>query len=229
MRLHFFAIATGIFLFFGSSVLAQNGPTYKDLMNDPSINFYDVCEAADLYFEIHPKGKGSGWKGYQRWKAENEPHFYPSGERKSVPLDFAEQNFMAFQIANPTSKRGLNTERWKDLGPYSANNISGGYNPGIGRVEAFWVNPNNSDHIYLGSRSGGFWKTTDGGSTWMNTTDQLIASGVNTIAVSPTNPDSVWINVRNGGNARSLMDAIPSGLSFPAPLLIITRFIGPGL
>ncbi|MCB0737672.1 MAG: T9SS type A sorting domain-containing protein, partial [Bacteroidetes bacterium] len=77
------------------------------------------------------------------------------------------------------------------------------YNSGIGRVECFWVNPNDSNHIYMGSRSGGLWKTTNGGATWKNTTDQLVASGVNSITASPTNPDSVLINVRNAQNGTS--------------------------
>ena len=55
----------------------------------------------------------------------------------------------------------------------------------------------------MGSRSGGFWKTNNEGATWQNTTDFLIASGVNTIAVSPTNSDSVLINIRNAGNGAS--------------------------
>ncbi|MBK9246674.1 MAG: hypothetical protein IPM69_00805 [Ignavibacteria bacterium] len=54
--------------------------------------------------------------------------------------------------------------------------------------------------ILLGSRSGGFWRSTDGGKSWEGTTDFLPASGVNTIAVSPTNPDQVLINVRNANN-----------------------------
>ena len=56
------------------------------------------------------------------------------------------------------------------------------------------------NRIYLGSRSGGFWKTIDGGNTWVNTTDFLFAAGVNTIAVSPENPNHVLINVRNSNN-----------------------------
>jgi len=36
---------------------------YKLMMNDLSVNFYDVCKEADAYFEEHKKGKGLGWKG----------------------------------------------------------------------------------------------------------------------------------------------------------------------
>jgi photosystem II stability/assembly factor-like uncharacterized protein len=174
---------------------------YKQMMDDPQYNFYDVCEVAELYFSTNSKGKGSGWKPYQRWKAENENKYYPTGNRLNTIPNFAAVNYQGFVAQFPTpSSRSLFPNGWNDLGPYNANNITEGYNPGIGRVESFWVNPTNDQHLFLGSRSGGFWKTTNGGSTWKNTTDFLVASGVNTIAVEPTNPDTILINVKNAAN-----------------------------
>ena len=181
-------------------VLSANGQVhYKQMMNDPSYNFYDVCEAADIYFETHSKGKGTGWKPYQRWKYDNESKYYPTGDRSKSYANFAPRQFQAFQIENKNA-RNLYPNGWKELGPWSANNITEGYNPGIGRVESFWVNPANTQQILLGSRSGGLWKSIDGGSNWQNTTDTLLASGVNTITVNPFNEDSVLINVRNSYN-----------------------------
>lgn len=172
---------------------------YKQMMDDPSYNFYDVCEAAEIYFSNHDKGKGSGWKQFQRWKAENESKYYPSGDRSNTKANFAADRYSEYVSQNPTVSRSSNPVWW-ELGPWSANNITQGYNPGIGRVETFWINPNNSQQIYLGSRSGGFWKTVNGGSTWTHSTDTLVASGVNTIAVRPTNKDTVLINVKNAAN-----------------------------
>lgn len=174
------------------------------MMKDPQYNFYEVVEAAEKYFENNEKDKGSGWKPYQRWKAENEGKFYPSGDRSKVDPHFVEIAYLKFLNNNPTGDyKTKAVNQWRDLGPYDANNITSHYSPGIGRVESFWVNPSNTSQIFLGSRSGGFWKTDNEGQTWTNTTDFLIASGVNTIAVSPTNSDSVFINVRNGGNNTS--------------------------
>lgn len=174
------------------------------MMEDAQYNFYEVVASAEKHFENHDKGKGSGWKPYQRWKAENEAKFYPSGDRSKTDPYFVENAYLKFleNHSLPENKTQA-TNQWRDLGPFDANTITSHYSPGIGRVESFWVNPNNTSQIFLGSRSGGFWKTNDEGLTWANTTDHLIASGVNTIAVSPTNPDSVLINVRNGGNNTS--------------------------
>lgn len=172
------------------------------MLHDPSYNFYEVVKKGEQYFSTHFNGKGSGYKEFRRWIAENESKYYPSGDRSSVDPFFAQHAYEAFLKNNPTQYR-LFPNGWNDLGPYSANVITRGYNPGIGRVEAFWVNPLNTQQIYMGSRSGGFWKTNNEGQTWTNTTDFLFATGVNTIAVSPTNPDSVLINIRNGGNGTS--------------------------
>lgn len=183
-------------------IVSVNGQIhYKQMMNDPAFNFYDVCEAADIYFSTHDKGKGSGWKPYQRWKAENESKYYPTGDRSNTVSNFAAKQFQVFKNQQTVfSSRSFHDTVWKELGPWDANNITEGYNPGIGRVESFWVNPSNTNHLFLGSRSGGFWRSIDGGANWVNTTDTLIASGVNTIAVRPTNSDTVLINVKNAAN-----------------------------
>ncbi|MCI4668062.1 MAG: GEVED domain-containing protein [Bacteroidia bacterium] len=175
---------------------------HPEMLHDPSYNFYDVVKAGEAYFSTHFNGKGSGYKEFRRWIDENESRYYPDGDRSNVDPFFTSHAYEKFSKNNPVQHR-LFPNGWNDLGPYSANNITEGYNPGIGRVESFWVNPTNNQQIYLGSRSGGFWKTNDEGTTWQNTTDFLVASGVNTIAVSPTNPDSILINVRNGGNGTS--------------------------
>jgi len=170
---------------------------YKALMQDNSYNFYDVCASAEAYFQIHGKEKGSGWKDYQRWKVANEYKYYPTGVRNNVDPYFPETAFKAFLNNNPKS---LFTNGWIALGPNYVDSITGQYSVGIGRIMAVYVSPSDSMKMYIGSRSGGFWRTVNGGQTWQCTSDTLIATGVNAIGVSPTNADSVLINV---GNARN--------------------------
>jgi hypothetical protein len=188
-------------LFFISSASAQ---TWKELKNNPSINIYEVVEAAELHFkDIDKAAKGSGWKGYQRWLFENEAKYYPSGDRSNIDPYFVSKNFKSFKKNSPSNKALFNSG-WEELGPHFIEQVTGHYSVGLGRVESFYADPNDTNRIYLGSRSGGFWKTMNNGATWSeSTTDNLFATGVNTIAVSPTNPDSVLINVRNSNNGAS--------------------------
>lgn len=169
------------------------------MMEDTRYNFYEVVDSANAYFDKYGRTKGSGWKGFARWKNENESKFYPTGVRTATDFYHVSK---AYQEV--LSEQGLKTKTsfdngWNELGPWDANNVTSHYSPGIGRIETFWVNPNNNQHLFLGSRSGGFWKTTDGGTTWKNTTDFLVASGVFTLAVNPFNFDEVLISVQHGG------------------------------
>lgn len=185
-------------LVFSFSLTAQS---LKEAMYDPSVNFYDVVEMAEKKFASEGTGEGSGFKGFQRWAYWVEPNYAPSGDRSEADFFFARHEFENFLKSTGAAS---NSPAWRDLGPYEINDLAGGYNPGLGRVESFYVNPNDTNLIYLGSRSGGFWRTTDGGQNWQaSSTDFLPVSGVNTIAVSPTNPDSVLINLRSARNGTS--------------------------
>ena len=196
MLKQYILIIASLFLF--ASSYAQK--EYKTLMSDPSVNFYDVCSSAEAYFTINGKEKGSGWKGYQRWKVANEYKYFPTGVRNNIDPYFPENAYKAF-LTN-SIKSSFNGG-WEDLGPNYVDSITGQYSVGIGRIMAIYVSPTDSMKMYIGSRSGGFWRSANGGQTWQCTSDTLIATGVNAIAASPTNTDSVLINVENARNEYS--------------------------
>ena len=63
---------------------------YKEMINDNSINFYDVIKEAESYFKtIDVTKKGTGYKQFMRWAVANEHKYYPSGDRLSVDPEFA--------------------------------------------------------------------------------------------------------------------------------------------
>ncbi|MFT5822825.1 MAG: photosystem II stability/assembly factor-like uncharacterized protein [Crocinitomix sp.] len=196
-----FKILVVLITLISSSAFGQRA--YKELMKDNSVNFYEVCEVADAYFEtIDKHEKGSGWMGYQRWKYANESKYYPSGNRSEEDPYFVKKAFEKFIKETPsTTEKYLFDDGWEEVGPASIDSITGHYSAGLGRVETFYVNPDDSDRMYFGSRSGGFWASDDGGTTWDGgSTDFLFASGVNAMTVSPTDVDHVLINLRNAGN-----------------------------
>ena len=186
-------------LFIATWASAQDWKAMKD---DPRFNVYDVIAVAEAHFDtIDITVKGSGWKGYQRWKHDVEPQFYPSGDRSQADPYFAARAFERFMAENPGETRSAADDAWFELGPYFIEEVTGHYSCGLGRVESFYVDTSGSDRIYLGSRSGGFWKSEDGGATWTGgSTDFLVACGVNSIAVPPQEPDEVLINLRNSRN-----------------------------
>lgn len=194
-----FLVSTGLF----AQEKASKVPTYQKMMYDSSINFYTVCDSAEAYFKTIDKDKkGSGYKPFLRWKYINESKYYPSGNRlvdESMPYN----EYLRIKRETLTSSHQRSTQStqgWQSLGPDNITTVTGHYSTGLGRVEFVEVNKNNDQEIYLGSRSGGLWRTSDGGVTWSHNTDFLPASGVNAVAANPTNFNSVLINVQNARN-----------------------------
>ena len=75
--------------------------------------------------------------------------------------------------------------RWRNLGPLRG-----------GRSIAAEGSVARPHEYYFGATGGGLWKTSDGGTTWKPVTDgQINSSSVGAIAISPSNPDVVYIGM----------------------------------
>ena len=202
--------------FFQQTAYSQD---YKDMMKNNTINFYDVVDEAESYFKtIDIYAKGSGYKQFMRWANSNEYKYYPSGDRLSIDPEFATK---AYQKNSANKSTPLNRSNmfggWREIGPFAIDNITGHYAAGMGRVEDFYVDPNNTQNIYICSRSGGLWKTENEGSTWsITSTEILLASGVNSIAVDPLNFNHVYVALQNANNNYSfgLYESLDGGTSF---------------
>ena len=62
----------------------------------------------------------------------------------------------------------------------------------MGRVDAVYMNPLDNNEILIGTAASGIWKTTDGGLTWLNKTDDLNfpVLGVDNFALKPNDPSN---------------------------------------
>ena len=123
------------------------------------------------------------------------------------------ENMRLFDKDNPTLKTaGSSGEYWTELGPaYASNFLPPSYASGVGRIETMWATE-GGDTIYLGSRSGGFWKSIDAGANWHSTTQDLPAIGVWDMAVHPQNENEIFILTRHGtGYTLGLMKSLDYG------------------
>jgi photosystem II stability/assembly factor-like uncharacterized protein len=64
---------------------------------------------------------------------------------------------------------------------------------GMGRINCYKIDPNNSNIIYAGTPTGGLWKTINNGVTWVNLTKALPVPGVSGICIDPANTDIIYI------------------------------------
>jgi len=169
---------------------------YVRLMEDQSSNFYDIQKSFNEYWDGKSYEKGKGWKQFKRWEWFMEPRVYPTGKLPNPALAYNE--YIKFKNTYSLKKGAQNNKaaNWTPLGPTNWNSI--GWNPGLGRINAVTVDPNNSSTIYVGTPAGGCWKTTNGGTSWSPLTDNLSSLGVSGIAVDPTNSNTVYIATGDG-------------------------------
>ncbi len=186
-----------IFLLTLLPLMALSQP-FKQKYFDPNVNVNALIQEADAWFAANGTGPGKGWKTYQRWRYEYERRFYPSGDRSQFDAQIATKEYSQFIATQPTAKAAGMPGSWTVRGPSSAGNIlPPSWAAGLGQIAAVWGGAVTADTVYLGSRSGGFWKTTDGGLNWHATTQDLPAVGVVDIEVHPDRRNEVWILTRH--------------------------------
>ncbi|MGB9664947.1 MAG: WD40/YVTN/BNR-like repeat-containing protein [Ignavibacteria bacterium] len=72
-----------------------------------------------------------------------------------------------------------------------------------GRVTAIDVVQKNPSVIYVGTASGGLWKTTSGGVSWTPIFDTLKAASIGAIAIDQNIPDIIWVGTGEGNPRNS--------------------------
>lgn len=72
-----------------------------------------------------------------------------------------------------------------------------------GRVTAIDVVLANPDIIYIGTASGGLWKSTSGGIAWSPMFDTMAVASVGAVAIDQRKPDVVWIGTGEGNPRNS--------------------------
>ncbi len=61
-----------------------------------------------------------------------------------------------------------------------------------GRVVCMAIDPNNNSNLWVGSASGGIWKSTNAGSSWTSVQTNLPVLGVSAILVDPSNSNIIY-------------------------------------
>ena len=72
-----------------------------------------------------------------------------------------------------------------------------------GRVTAIDVVLSNTDIMYVGTASGGLWKSESGGVKWEPIFDNQKAASIGDVAVDPTNSDVIWVGTGEGNPRNS--------------------------
>src|SRR5579859_975853 len=93
----------------------------------------------------------------------------------------------------------INLEQFKNLKPRNVG--PAGMSGRITTIDVVLDNPNI---IYLGSASGGVWKTENNGNTWTPVFDEQPTQNIGTVAIQQSNPSTVWVGTGEGNPRNSV-------------------------
>lgn len=104
--------------------------------------------------------------------------------------------FIAIPKANAQT---IDPEIFKELKPREIG--PGGMS---GRVTAIDVVLSQPDIIYAGTASGGVWKTTGGGQTWIPIFEDEATASIGALTIDQSNPSIIWVGTGEGNPRNSL-------------------------
>ena len=178
-------------------------PHWFDMMLDHDNNFYETQNAFYTYWADRQPSKGMGYTVFKRWEWYWESRINEDGTFPEAGKTFREvESYLENHPVSGRMKTGM--PEWRELGPKTRVNY-GGYN-GVGRINAIAFHPTDTETIYIGAPSGGFWLTNDGGQNWRTTTDTLPTIGVSAIVSQPDHPEVILIGTgdRDGGDSQGM-------------------------
>ena len=177
------------FLFFSFSL---SGQIWEDnlIKTNSNPNNKEKFEAFKKHKEKNPYTKGNGYNPYAREmdfinkRIVNSHEFDPN----SLYVEWKKEK------EKYATHKTQSSSNWISMGPNNTPIImSNGKKRGNGRINCIAFDPVEPNIIWVGSPSGGLWKSIDGGNNWTTNTDNLPVIGVSHIAIDPNNNEIMYI------------------------------------
>jgi photosystem II stability/assembly factor-like uncharacterized protein len=199
----FIALTFFIFSFYlGPAAFAQ--PWLEGIEIEKRENFLEVQKSFEAYFQRKSQKKGDGYKQFKRWEWYWQSRLNADGSFPQTNYNWEEWKNYQKKIERRANKTSGNLPSWEPLGPEAASNGNMGLLD-IGRVNCIAFHPTAPETLWVGSPSGGLWRSSDGGKNWQVLGDTLPVMGITDIIVNPNNPQNLYIATGDwGGHSQSV-------------------------
>lgn len=195
------------------SLMAQNSPSFfkavprvdestpewarKMYSDNPNVSEVDYLYYQ--YYQSHPFQKNIHTQNFKYWKRQIQDYLSSDGYIR-IPSQSEEEatNRMLIQKSQRTRlKSGTGTQaNWVCLGPTETYNDKGEGNFPVSwqaNVYSMDQSVSNPDILYVGSESGGVYKTTDKGLNWtLASKNEIFCNGVADVKIAPSNSQIVF-------------------------------------
>jgi photosystem II stability/assembly factor-like uncharacterized protein len=133
-------------------------------------------------------------EGYINARERNIGQMRGVDENKPFNPQLRIEAIRALEMQERLQARGALPD-WGEIGPAPIPNgqTVGVTTPVSGRVISIAVHPTNPDLVYVGAASGGLYRTSDGGTTWVPLMDNALSLSIGAIAIAPSQPDTVYV------------------------------------
>jgi photosystem II stability/assembly factor-like uncharacterized protein len=172
---------------------------YRLMIAKGTYTVQEIQAEAEAYFDVVGSERGRGFKPYKRWEAMALLMMDETGMLKS-PDDYYTimEAYNTYRNANSNAFARTTVGNWQDLGPTSWTAAPNGYSPGVGRVSAMDIDPLDTNHMIIGSPTGGVWRTTNGGLSWAVLTDNLSNLRVWSLTIDPVQSSTYYWGANSG-------------------------------
>lgn len=183
------------FILFSIKLNAQKQNWRKSIFQSNS-NYFEIVEnnKARLLPLRGKKDRTSKKKikQFERWASFWHNRIKPDGSFVSAYHNYnewVEDNRRQLQKRNGTG----GSTPWTLVGPTAPPTSGITYYPGMGRLNTIAFDDSDTNTLYVGSPSGGVWKSTNGGSSWAPKGDNFPNMGVSDIVIDPTAPNTLYV------------------------------------
>lgn len=162
---------------------------WQQLLSSGERDFRKIQDAFYQEWDGKIVKRGNGYKQFKRWEYNNAHRLIDGKISNPASL---------YNLAKGEKKRILQsrltaTSNWESIGPYSWENGTNGYNPGIGRVNSINIHPTDPDILFVGTAGGGLWKSITGGNDWTTLSEDFPILGVTDFYIAPDDTEKMYV------------------------------------